>query len=123
MKIIIAGTEFELFAKKTQECPAGTAYWYMGVFPVVTGGELTVDAAFYGENTKAMYGAPDVIAFAERAKPIIADRLRALAQDDKPAAALGRTSSPAKTAAARENAKKPRPSAQGKPKPRKPKAE
>lgn len=119
MKIIIAGTEFELFAKKTLECPAGTAYWYMGVFPVVAGGELTVDAAFYGESTKAMYGAPDVLAFAERAKPIIAGRLRALAQDDKPAAALGRTSSPAKTAAARENAKQPRPNAQGKSKPRK----
>lgn len=35
------------------------------------------------------------------------------------AAAMGRISSPAKTAAARENASKPRPGAQGKKKPRK----
>lgn len=39
------------------------------------------------------------------------------------AAALGSYTSPAKTAAARENAKRPRPNAQGKPKPRKPKSE
>lgn len=36
-----------------------------------------------------------------------------------PASLLGRTTSEAKAAAARENAKKPRPSAKGKPKPRK----
>lgn len=39
------------------------------------------------------------------------------------AATLGSYTSPAKTAAARQNAKQPRPNAQGKPKPRKPKTE
>jgi len=40
-----------------------------------------------------------------------------------PAALLGRSSSEAKAAAARDNAKKPRPTAQGKAKPRKPRAD
>lgn len=39
-----------------------------------------------------------------------------------PASIMGSKKSEAKTAAVRENAKKPRPNAQGKPKPRKPKA-
>ena len=49
--------------------------------------------------------------------------LSALQGGAAPGAALGSLKSAAKTAAARENAKKPRPGAQGKPKPRKPKTE
>lgn len=49
--------------------------------------------------------------------------LQAVVAKSIAASAAGSVRSAAKTAAARENAKRPRPNAQGKPKPRKPKSE
>lgn len=56
MRITIKGVKLDVVCKNVGNCPAGTAYYYVGVCPQTEDKDWPMEAVIVGERVGPMYG-------------------------------------------------------------------